>query len=70
MCLVLFFRVVEPIVSDEQGFVCVMMCLYLSDCISEMICFNQFVAVCSPNDLAIMMCTHDFDPNLIEVRNG
>ncbi|KAK8806661.1 hypothetical protein WA588_005465 [Blastocystis sp. NMH] len=61
-----FFCNLDAIASDERGFVCVMMCLYRSDCVSEMICFNQFVAVCSPNDLAIMMCTHDFDPNLIE----
>lgn len=59
------FRIVENIQQDSNEFVCVIMCLYLCGFVSEMICLNQVISVCSYSDIEIMVQSNSLNKDLI-----
>jgi len=61
----LHFRIVENIQQDSNEFVCVIMCLYLCGFVSEMICLNQVISVCSYSDIEIMIQSNSLNKDLI-----
>lgn len=60
-----FLAIVDAILNDNNEFVCVIMCLYLCGFVSEMICLNQLISVCSYSDIDVMMQSHSLNKELI-----
>ena len=58
-------RIVENILQDSNEFICVIMCLYLCGFVSEMICLNQVVSVCSYSDIELMIQSSSLNKDLI-----
>ena len=61
--------IVDTILPNIYEFGCMVICLYLCGFVSEMLCVNQIVPVCSYYDARYLLHINELDPRVICVTN-